>query len=229
MSRGMLRLVGTALLVYGLAGTLLLGVIGVSIARPLDDITSLGSSLGGQRDAALAALEQSSTTIVDTSAAVRNMDTSLAQANQATARAAGISRGMAQTMRELAFQMQLTVLGIQPLIGLAPGFDATALQFDLLADDVAAIAAALEQNRNDTIAIANGLDELGRSIDRLRVAVADSPDLSAITGSVDEAQLGLLALIGWLLVAAVGCMLAGLGCWWASFRRRGRASIEPTA
>jgi hypothetical protein len=228
MTRGLLRLVGSVLIAYGLIGAVLLGAVGATVARPLDDIATLGSSLDDQQAAALEALDQASATIVDTAAAVRNMDTSLAQANLATVRTAGISRGMAQTMRNLAFEMQLTIFGVQPLIGLAAGFDQSGEQLDLLADDVQAIGTALDSNRADTVAIAGGLDELARSIDRLRVAVAASPNVAGMTGSLGQLQLALLALIGWLLVAAVGSILAGVGCWMAARRAR-RGSIEPTA
>ncbi|CAN5639361.1 hypothetical protein BH23CHL7_BH23CHL7_00710 [soil metagenome] len=228
MTRGLLRLLGSVLIAYGLIGAVLLGAVGATVARPLDDIGSLGSSLDDQQAAALEALDQASVTIVDTAAAVRNMDTSLAQANLATLRAAGISRGMAQTMRNLAFEMQLTIFGVQPLIGLASGFDQSGEQLDLLANDVQAIGTALDANRTDTVAIAGGLDELARSIDGLRVAVAASPNVTGVTGSLGQLQLALLALIGWLLVAAVGSILAGVGCWLAARRAR-HGSIEPTA
>jgi hypothetical protein len=32
-------------------------------------------------------------------------------------------------------------------------------------------------------------------------------------------RLGLLALMAWLLIAALGAVAVGFGCWWATRRR----------
>jgi flavin-binding protein dodecin len=228
VTRGVLRLLGSALIAYGLAGIVILAVIGLSVGRPLADMASIGSSVSEQQAAALEALDRASDTIDETAAAVRNMETSLTEAHDATQRSATLSRGMAQTMYGLAIQMQITILGIQPLIGLAPSFEQSGAQLDLLAADIDSISTALDANREDTVAVADGLDELGASIGRLRDAVANGPDLTTIAEGLVPVQLGLLALIAWLLVAAVGSVLAGLLCWRAS-RLAGRGSIEPTA
>jgi hypothetical protein len=228
MSRGLLRLIGTVLVLYGLVGIVLLGAIGMTVARPLDDVRNLTQSLADQQSAALESLERTSETIGQTSASVRNAESSLVQAELATARAAELSRGVSVTMYGLAEQMQLTIFGVQPFITLYPSFEQTGQQLDLLGSDVDAIAEALGANREDTIAIADGLDELGRSIDRLRVAMAGGPDVSGTADFLAPMQMGLLALVGWLLAAALLSLLAGLACWLASFRNR-RGSIEPTA
>jgi HAMP domain-containing protein len=228
MTSGWLRLIGTLLVVYGLVGAVLLGAIGFAVAQPLDRITSIGASVGEQQAAALESLERASETIGQTAGAVRNMESSLVQAQLATQRAASLSSGMSLTMLSLAEQMQLSIFGIQPLITLYPSFEQSSQQLGLLAEDVEAIAAALDANRADTLTIAQGLDELGGSIDRLRVAIAAGPDVTSAVEVVQPIQLGMLALIGWLLVAALGSVLAGLACWSASKRAR-RGSIEPTA
>ncbi|HVM31259.1 MAG TPA: hypothetical protein VM305_10895 [Candidatus Limnocylindrales bacterium] len=228
MTRGMLRLIGTALIAYGLAGVVLLGAIGLQVARPLDDITAIGASLTGQRDAAVESLERATETIDRTASSVRNIETSLLEAQEATQRAATLSRGMSLTMFGLAEQMQLTVFGVQPLISLYPGFEQSGQQLELMAEDVEQIAEALESNRDDTVAVADGLRDLGGSIGRLRQAVADGPDVSDAAATVAPIQLGLLALIGWLLVGAIASILAGLGLWLASRSAR-YGSIDPAA
>jgi prefoldin subunit 5 len=228
MTRGMLRLIGTGLIAYGVFGILLLGVIGAEVARPLDDISAIGTSLTEQREAALESLERAVETIGQTAESVRNIDTSLVEAQQATQRAATLSRGMSLTMFNMAEQMQLTVFGVQPLITLYPGFEQSGQQLELMAEDVEQIAEALEANRQDTVAIASGLDELAASIERLTEAVADGPVLTDVGATLAPIQLGLLALIGWLLVAAIGSVLAGIGLWMASRSAR-HGSINPAA
>jgi hypothetical protein len=115
--------------------------------------------------------------------------------------------------------MTIDLFGIQPLIGLVPSFEASATNLDLLATDLAAIGTALDTSRGDTATVAGGMDDLAASIDQLRDAVADSPDLSVTVGALEPLRVGLLALMAWLLLAAIGCVLAGFGCWWATRRR----------
>jgi methyl-accepting chemotaxis protein len=228
MTRGTMRLIGTGLIAYGLVGTILLGVIGIEVARPLDHLNAIGASLSDQRDAALESLERAAETIGQTADSVRNIDGSLVEAQQATQRASTISRGISLTMFNMAEQMQLTVFGVQPLITLYPGFEASGQQLELMAEDVERIAEALEANREDTVAIAAGLDELGASIERLTEAVAGGPELPDAAATIAPIQLGLLALIGWLLVAAIGSILAGMALWFASRSAR-YGSIDPSA
>lgn len=219
MRRWGLRLLGTALIAYGIVGTVLLGVLAASIAAPLDEIGRLAESVGDQQAAALEALDEASSAARETSATVRGMDESLIQARAATDRAATLSHGMAQSMRELAAGMGIELFGIQPLIGLAGGFESSATNLDLLGTDLAAIGGALETTRGDAGSVAGSLDDLATSIDELRVAVASSPDMSVTLSGRESLRLGLLALMGWLIAGSIGCILAGLGCWWASRRR----------
>lgn len=228
MTRGMLRLIGTALIAYGLAGAILLGLIGLEVAKPLDHLTELGSSLNAQQEAALESLERAAETISQTASSVRNIESSVIEAQQATQRAATISRGISLTMFSLAEQMQMTVFGVQPLISLYPGFEQSGQQLELMADDVDQIASALESNRQDTVAIADGLEELGASIERLSEAVASGPDVTEAAAAAAPIQMAMLALIGWLLVAAIGSILAGMALWFAARSAR-HGSINPSA
>jgi hypothetical protein len=213
-----LRLLGSALIAYGLAGTILLAMLATSIATPLDEVDRLTTSVGEQRDAALEALDEAIATARQTAVAVRNVDASLVQARTATDRAAGLSTGVAQSMRGIATALAIDLFGVQPLIGLVPSFEASAVNLDLLATDLLAIGQALESTRTDTQTIAGGMDDLAASIERLRTSVAASPDLSQTSGALEPLRLGLLALMAWLLVAAIGCVVAGFGCWWLTRR-----------
>lgn len=216
MTRTGLRVAGSALIAYGLVGTILLVAIGATMLQPLDEIGGLTSSLGDQRTAALESLERASETISRTSASVRNMETSVAQARLATDRASEVSRSLGGSMRQIGEQMAVTIFGLQPLISLRAGFDQTAGELELLADDVGAIGEALASNQQDARDVASALEELGGAIGRLRVAVAASPDLGASIGALEPLRLGVLALVGWLLVAALASIVTGVGLWWLS-------------
>lgn len=213
-----LRLLGTGLIAYGIFGTVLLSLLAASIAAPLDEIGELAESVGEWRTAALVALEDASEAARQTSTTVRGMDTSLVQSKTAIDRAAGLSGGVAQNMRDLGTAMTIDIFGVQPLIGLAGGFETSAANLDLLATDLGAIGASLETTRTDAEMVATNIDDLALSVEELRSAMESSPDMSVTFESRETLRLGLLALMGWLIVGSVGCILAGLWCWWAARR-----------
>jgi len=212
--RAMWRVVGTALIAYGVVGLILLTVVGTALAKPIAQLDNISGSVEAQRLAALDALRSASATIDETATAVRGMDTSLADAKAATDRASTIALGISSSMNQLADSMSLTIFGIQPLIGLVPGFTESGSQLAFLAADLSTIGEALDSNREDAVAVGGSLDELSDSLDRLTTAVEAGPELEGIGSSVDAVRLGVLALVVWLGALAVGSVLAGFGCWW---------------
>lgn len=214
--RRVLRVVGSVLIAYGLLGVLLFAGVAYAIERPIDEAGRLTVSIEGQRGALLASLEQASVTINDAATGVRGMDASLDQAGQATDRAAQLSVGVATSMYELRNAMGLTVFGVQPLIGLAAGFDESGQQLELLAQDVAAIGIALEANRDDATAVADSLAQLSRSVDELTRAVGDGPALQVSSDALDGMRLAIYGVIGWMLALAIGCIAGGVACWRAA-------------
>jgi hypothetical protein len=217
-SRG-LRLLGTVLILYGLSGIVLFAVVALNVARPIDEASRLTVSIEGQRTAALDALAEAARTIDETARGVRGMDVSLDQASLATDRAANLSRDVATTMFGLQNAMSITILGTQPLIGLAASFQQAGQQLALLALDVAAIGEALEANRDDVHTVAEAMDRLGLSVEALTQSVRDGPRLEASSEALAELRLAIYALLAWMLAFAVGCVVGGVGCWLAARRR----------
>lgn len=207
--RRRLRLVGGGLIAYGVVGIVILAAIGSAIGRPLDQAAELSVAIEDQRRAALDALEQATTTIDQTAAGVRGMDPSLGQAKAATDRASAISLGVAANMLELSRAMSISIFGAQPLLGLATGFDQTGQQLQLLSADVAAIGAALDANRDDVATVAASLDELRDSVEQLETSLREGPRLAVGPGTLDGIRLAILALLGWMLVLALGAVAAG--------------------
>jgi hypothetical protein len=212
--RGAWRLLGIGLIAYGVIGLVVLGLVGTALAAPIKQLDSITSSVEEQRTAALDSLERASDTIDRTADAVRGMDLSLADAKAATDRSSGIAIGVATSMNQLADSMTLTIFGVQPLISLQPGFASSASQLNLLADDLKTISTALESNRGDALTVAQSLGELSTSLERLTTAVRAGPHLELAAASVDTVRLGVLALLAWLAVLALGSIGAGVGCWW---------------
>ena len=211
--RRLLRVIGSGLIAYGAVGLLLLAVVGSAVAAPINELGDIATSVEEQRTAALDALRAAGETIDQTASAVQGMDASLAEAKAATDRASTISTGVATSMAQLASAMSLTIFGVQPLIGLQPGFADSSAQLTLLALDLTSIGAALEANRDDTVLVGQSLQALSESLDALRTAVGAGPQLEAAAASIDALRLGVLALLVWLGVLALGSILAGAACW----------------
>ena len=211
--RWWLRFIGSVLIGYGLSGIVLFVLVARAIDEPLDEAVALTDSIEEQRIAVLDSLALAVTTIDQTANGVRNMDLSLSQAHVATDSASQLALNMAATMYELRNQMGITVFGIQPLIGLAPGFDQTGRQMELLSSDVAAIGEALIANREDAASVAASMDDLGESVRSLATTVRDGPRLAVTTEALASLRLGILAMVIWLVLLAGGCLLAGLTCW----------------
>jgi hypothetical protein len=114
--------------------------------------------------------------------------------------------------------MGISLFGVQPLIGLAPGFDQMGQQMELLATDVEAIGEALEANREDVELVAESMEEMRQAVGRLATAVRSGPSLEVTSDTLAEMRLGIFAVVAWLIALAVGCVLGGLGCWWAARR-----------
>lgn len=208
------RLIGLALIAYGLVGVGLLAVLGTALAAPIRDLGSISTSVENQRTAALDALRSASATVRAAADGVDGMDTSLGDAKAAIDRSSSIATNVAASMTQLADSMGLTIFGVQPLIGLQPGFSQNAAQLMLLAQDLGTIGQALDANRDDALAVATSLDALGTSLDELTDAVAAGPDLEVATASLDSVRLGVVAILVWLGVLAVGSIAAGAGCFW---------------
>ena len=208
--RRRVRLLGIALIGYGVIGIVLFVVVALAISKPLDRAQALGDSVEEQRQGVIDTLEQAQTTIRQMGVGVGRMDVSLEDARAATDRAATISHSVAFSIYQLRDQMSLTVFGVQPFLGLASGFDASGQQLDLLGADLSTIGASLQANRADVVTTADNMEELADSVEELTAMVRDGPAVDISTTTLDAVRLAVYAICGWLILFAVGCLLAGL-------------------
>lgn len=204
------RLVGLGLIGYGLIGIALFVAVALAIARPLERAQRLSSSVESQRAALTVTLDETSSTIRQMSDAVGRMDFSLSEAKAATDRGSSIASGVATSMFQLRDAMSLSIFGAQPLISLAVGFDNSAHQLQLLGDNMTAIGLALEGNRADVLTTSTNLRLLAESVGQLSTAVADSPSVEISTATLNVVRLAIYAVAGWMVLLAVGCVIAGL-------------------
>lgn len=168
-------------------------VLGAALVMP--QLARLDEVLGRSDDA----LATAATAARRASDAFDGFDASLDDAVAAAGEAAGLASRSATTARGLAAAMQLTILGTQPLIGLAGSFEQSAQDLEGLGGSLATMGTALGQNRSDLAALETQMrrlaDDLGTLAQPARV-----PAIMPI-------GVGLLLL---LAIQSAGVLLVGL-------------------
>lgn len=190
------QMMAWGLVLYGLLGIALVvggAVIGLGVASRIE-------RLAVTADGTLAAAERSIDAAAD---AFTNVDVSLSEAEGSAGAAATLARDASGTLASLGTAMRLSVFGAQPLLPLADEFDASAEQATALGDTLDRVANSMGETRTDVARIGAELDDLGVELAALREANGDA-------GSAPPLRLFVLLLLAWLLVPAIGGLLAGL-------------------
>ena len=191
------RLLGWALILYGVAGlALVIGGAGVGL-----EVASRIERLAAAADGTLTAASSSTRAAAD---AFGNVDASLAESQASAEGGADLARDASDTLASLASTMELRILGTQPLLPLAGDFATSAEQASALADTLDRVGASLEGTREDVSGIGDELLELGLQLDSLRA------ETGAGDGGAPPVRLLVLLLLAWLLVPALGGLVAGL-------------------
>jgi hypothetical protein len=187
---------GWLLIVYAVVGfslAILGGLVGIDLAARVERLT-------GDADAAMTAAARATQAAADSFASI---DDSLADARTSSDAAAALAREASGSLRSLASAMALSIFGAQPLLPLAEDFSTSADQAGALADTLDEVGRSLGDTRADVASIGPELEILSRQLDELAAA----PDAS---DSAAPFRLFVIALLAWLLMQAVGSLLAGL-------------------
>lgn len=203
------RLLGVGLVVYGVLGVVIIAIVAVALIRPIDRIGELSTSVEDQRILLVSSMVQGETTLREMAAGVRRMDSSLTSARSATDRSSQIAVGVAQSMFQLRDAMSISILGTQPLIGLAAGFDQTGTQLLQLSSDLTTIGTSLDTNAADVATTAANLDQLADTVNTLTDSVENGPSVGVSAEALDAVRIAIFAVAGWLLVFAVACVVVG--------------------
>jgi hypothetical protein len=190
------RLLGWALLLYGLAGVALVtggALVGLDAAARVE---RLAAAANGTLEAAARSTEAAAQAFV-------NVDGSLAESETSADAASALARDASATLASLSLAMELSVFGAQPLLPLAGEFDASADQASALGETLDRVAASLGDTRVDVAGIGAQLDGLSTELAILRDSTGTGGDPPPVQGLV-------LLLLGWLMVPAIGGVLAGL-------------------
>jgi len=198
------------MIVYGIVGIVLFAFIAYGVGKPIDRIGTLTQTVDDDLAALVDTLDQTEETIRGMSTTVSNVDTSLESAQTATGRSAGIALGLSTAMYGLRDAMSISILGSQPLVGLATNFDQAGGQLQLLSEDLGTISTALGVNREDVTSTAAGLVVLADRVGTLNETIVATPSVAVSERTLNRIELGMYAVLGWMIVLAIGCVVAGV-------------------
>ena len=190
------RLLGWGLVLYGLAGVVLViggGLVGLEVAGWVE---RLAAAADGTLAAATASVEAASD-------AFANVDASLAESQASAEAGAQLSREASGTLRSLSTAMELSIFGAQPLRPLAADFETSADQASALADTLERVGSSMDDTRSDVSGIGTELDNLGVELAVLRDSTGAGGDASSIRPLV-------MLLLAWLLIPALGGIIGGM-------------------
>ena len=193
-----MRALGWLLVVYAFLGVLLL-VAAVAVGLPMvGRVQRIAESASGSIEAAARSAQAAST-------ALAGVDDSLTQAQASAVNAATLSRNAAQTLGNLSEAMGVSILGTQPLIGLADDFADSADQLVLLGDSLEQIGQAMATSQGDVDEVAVELQGLTDQLTEL--AGSTEAELAGADPPLTWLFAGFLA---WQAVQVVAAGLAGL-------------------
>jgi len=189
------RLLGWALIAYGLAGVVLVAggsIIGLDVAARVERLAT-------SADGALVAASRSTQAAAD---AFTNVDASLAEAQASVDAAAALARDASGTLASLGQAMELSVFGAQPLLPLAAEFDASSAQASALAETLDSVGSSLGDTRPD-------VDRVGAELGELSAELASLRGAGGTGESTPPLRPFVILLLIWLLVPAVGALIGG--------------------
>jgi hypothetical protein len=192
------RTLGWLLIVYAAFGVVLL-TAAVAVGLPM---VARVQRIAGSASGSIQAAAGSAQAATD---ALAGFDDSLAQAQQSAADAASLSRDAAQTLNGLSAAMSVSVLGTQPLVGLADDFSASADQLVQLGESLEQIGQAMGTSKGDVDSVAQELHVLTTELTEL--AGATEAELAGASPPLTWLFVGFLA---WQAVQVVAAGLAGL-------------------
>lgn len=193
-----MRTLGWLLIAYAAIGLGLL-VAAVAVGVPMvARVERIAGSASGSIQAAAGSAQAASD-------ALAGFDDSLAQAQQSAADAASLSRDAAQTLNGLSAAMSVSILGTQPLVGLADDFAASADQLVQLGGSLDQIGQAMATSERDVNSVAQELQVLTAELTEL--AGVTEAELAGASPPLSWLFMGFLA---WQAVQVIAAALAGL-------------------
>lgn len=193
-----MRTLGWLLVVYAFLGMLLV-VAAVAFGLPMvGRVQRIADSANGSIEAAARSAQAASD-------ALAGFDDSLTQAQRSATDAATLSRDAAGTLDGLSEAMTISILGTQPLIGLADDFANSATQLVRLGESLEQIGQAMATSQGDLAAVSVELQGLTDQLTEL-AGVTDAE----LTGADPPLTWLFAGFLAWQAVQVVAAGLAGV-------------------
>jgi hypothetical protein len=195
------------------------GVLGLAIAAAMllvgistfTQVANLQRTLETERGSLVGSIRTVSATLHDTAGATSNFVQSIDQARQATDQASNLANSSAGTFRDLGTRVaSITLLGIQPLAGLAPQFSTSADQLQQLAIQLGATRDALSQNGSDVQQVGTDLNQLQGQLDGVANALGQPGVLGLDAQSALPFQVAFYGMCLLVLLQSAFSIVAGI-------------------
>jgi hypothetical protein len=210
--RGGLRRLSTGLIAYGVIGLIIAAIGLVLLLYVGNRAGQLADRASTQVETAIQTLDRASVALTDAGATASSFASTLAETPPAVQQAADTVGSLQSNLRAIEGQLgAVSVLGAQPLAGVASRFGAVATQLEGLDARLATIATSLSDNQGKLETNAGSLGALGAQLG----SVADQLRTGVVQDSLADVQLLLtlffLLLVIWTAVPAAGALWIG---WW---------------
>jgi hypothetical protein len=197
------RAVGRILVSYGVGGILVFVLSLALIVRPLASL----ADLAGERAQAVEWLDNAGQILDQASQGATDAGTSVTSAAAAARNAASLSDQLAASMTALGKASNLTILGSQPLAGLAGQFANVATRAQGLSASMSSLASSLDQNTTDFTALTSNLTSMHQQVLDLETALAGPSVLDTMGPWL--APLAVL-ICAWITLPAVASLYLGI-------------------
>lgn len=203
--RSAVRVLGWGLVAYGVIGLLLFAASSWLILGPL---ASVARYAGAGADA-VRWLDTTGAGLDDMVRIGADAGTSLGSSATAARNAASLADELSSSMASLRDASHVSILGSQPLAGLADSFDRVAARARALSASMAAVAKSLDADAGDVASLAVDVTKLRDQLRGLRDGMA-GPGTAAASAVGAWLVPAALVLVLSLALLAVGALVAGI-------------------
>ena len=206
-----LRSAAIALCAYGILGLIIAAAMLVVGISTFNQVAGLQKTLETERLTLVANLHTVSSTLHDTASATGNFEQSIDGARNAADQASQLANTSAGTFRGLGTSVgAVSLLGIQPLAGLAPQFNASADQLQQLAISLGATRDALAQNGGDVQRVGSDLSQLQTQLDAVASSLSRPGVLGLDTQNLVPFQVAIYGMCLLVIVQSAFSIVAGV-------------------
>src|SRR5216683_3192632 len=207
----LLRSAAVALCAYGVLG-LFIGAAMLSVGMTtFGQVTTLQATLENERVALVKSIRTVSATLHDTAGATADFKRSIDSARGATDQASKLANDSAGTFREMGSNLGgISILGFQPLAGIAPQFAHSADQLQQLAISLGLTREALAQNSADVQRVGADLNLLQTQLDLVAASLSQPGVLGLDTRGMLPFQLAFYGMCLLVMLQSAFSIVAGI-------------------